>query len=80
MLKSMNRAALAVMLVVAAQAPAWAQLTSAADGPVVYGHHHVNATSVDAHKKFWVDGLGGTRIKWALPHGRSSSSRTCSCS
>ncbi len=26
---------------------------------VTYGHHHVNVTSVDAHKRFWIDGLGG---------------------
>lgn len=67
MLKSLTRAALAAMLVLAAQAPASAQLTAAANGPVVYGHHHVNATSVDAHKKFWVDGLGGTLITVGTP-------------
>lgn len=39
--------------------PASAQLMAAKDGPVVYGHHHVNATSVAAHKKFFVDALGG---------------------
>lgn len=39
-----------------------AQLTAAADGPVVYGHHHVNATSVQAHTTFFVDGLGGAPI------------------
>ena len=43
--------------------PAAAQLTAAKDGPVVYGHHHVMATSIDAHKKFWVDTLGGTAVK-----------------
>jgi catechol 2,3-dioxygenase-like lactoylglutathione lyase family enzyme len=31
-----------------------------ADGPIVYGHHHLNVTSLDEHKKFWVDTLGGT--------------------
>jgi len=31
----------------------------AAKGPVVYGHHHLIVTSIDAHKKFWVDTLGG---------------------
>lgn len=39
-----------------------AQLMAAKDGAIVYGHHHVNATSVDAHKKFWADTLGGTVI------------------
>jgi catechol 2,3-dioxygenase-like lactoylglutathione lyase family enzyme len=30
--------------------------------PVIVGHYHLNVTSVDAHKKFWVDTLGGTAI------------------
>jgi catechol 2,3-dioxygenase-like lactoylglutathione lyase family enzyme len=43
--------------------PASAQLLSAKDGPVVYGHHHLNTTNVDAQKKFFVDTLGGTVVK-----------------
>jgi predicted enzyme related to lactoylglutathione lyase len=43
--------------------PVSAQLVAAKDGPIVYGHHHVNATSVDEHKKFWVTALGGTLIR-----------------
>ena len=39
-----------------------AQLTAASKGPVVYGHHHLNVTSIDEHKKFWVDTLGGEVI------------------
>jgi predicted enzyme related to lactoylglutathione lyase len=35
-----------------------------ADAPVVYGHTHLNATSIDEHKKFWADVLGGTAIKY----------------
>jgi catechol 2,3-dioxygenase-like lactoylglutathione lyase family enzyme len=35
-------------------------LAQLADGPVVYGHHHLNVSNVDAHKKFWADTLGGT--------------------
>lgn len=31
--------------------------------PVIVGHYHLNVTSVDAHKKFWVDTLGGTATK-----------------
>jgi catechol 2,3-dioxygenase-like lactoylglutathione lyase family enzyme/predicted enzyme related to lactoylglutathione lyase len=27
---------------------------------IIYGHHHLNVTSVEAHKKFWVHALGGT--------------------
>ncbi|MGE0814160.1 MAG: VOC family protein [Vicinamibacterales bacterium] len=52
-------AILAIGLMAAAAAPAGAQLLAAKDGPVVYGHHHLTVTSVDAHKKFWVDALGG---------------------
>ncbi len=40
-----------------------AQLAAAKDGPIVYGHHHLNTTNVDAQKKFFVDTLGGTLIK-----------------
>lgn len=40
-----------------------AQLTAAKDGPIVYGHHHLNVTDIDAQKKFFVDTLGGVPIK-----------------
>ena len=40
-----------------------AQLLAAKEGPIVYGHHHVNATDPAAHKKFWADALGGTVVK-----------------
>jgi predicted enzyme related to lactoylglutathione lyase len=40
-----------------------AQLLAAKDGPIVYGHHHLNVTDMDAAKKFWVDALGGVLIK-----------------
>jgi len=43
--------------------PASAQLLAAKDGPIVYGHHHLNATSPDEAKKFWVDAIGGVLIK-----------------
>ena len=49
------------LLVVASSASA--QLVAAKDGPVVYGHHHLNVTSVEPQKKFFVDALGGTAIK-----------------
>lgn len=57
----------AFALLAALHTPAQAQLLKAADGPIVYGHHHINATSVDAHKRFWVDGLGGTLITVGTP-------------
>jgi len=30
------------------------------EAPVVVAHYHLNVTSVEAHKKFWVSTLGGT--------------------
>ena len=41
-----------------------AQLAAAKDGPIVYGHHHVAASDIAAHKKFWADTLGGTAGKF----------------
>jgi catechol 2,3-dioxygenase-like lactoylglutathione lyase family enzyme len=41
-------------------APASAQLLVAKDGPIVYGHHHLNSSNLEASRKFWVDTLGGT--------------------
>lgn len=46
-----------------AAAPASAQLVAAKDAPIAYGHHHVNATNPEEHKKFWADTLGGTVVK-----------------
>lgn len=39
---------------------AFAQLNLAINNPIVYGHHHVNASDVSAHTRFWVEGLGGS--------------------
>ena len=41
-----------------------AQLTAASEGPIVYGHHHLNVTDVEEQKRFWADTLGGTLIPW----------------
>jgi predicted enzyme related to lactoylglutathione lyase len=37
-----------------------AKLAAAKDGPIVYGHHHLNTTNMAAQKKFFVETLGGT--------------------
>jgi catechol 2,3-dioxygenase-like lactoylglutathione lyase family enzyme len=50
-------------LSLAAASPASAQLLVAKDGPVVYGHHHLNTTNMDAQKRFFVDTLGGKVVK-----------------
>jgi len=34
------------------------------DAPVIVGHYDLNVTSIEAHKKFWVDTLGGTAMKF----------------
>lgn len=52
--------ALTGLAALAAAVPAAAQLRSAPEGPVVYGHHHLIVTDVAAQKRFWVDTLGGT--------------------
>jgi catechol 2,3-dioxygenase-like lactoylglutathione lyase family enzyme len=49
------------LLLVASASSASAQLLR--DQPVIYGHHHLNVTNLDAQKKFWVDGLGGVAMK-----------------
>jgi catechol 2,3-dioxygenase-like lactoylglutathione lyase family enzyme len=62
----MNRfltAAAWTLLLLAPASSASAQLLAAKDGPIVYGHHHLNTTNLDAQKKFFVDTLGGTVIK-----------------
>jgi catechol 2,3-dioxygenase-like lactoylglutathione lyase family enzyme len=41
-----------------------AQLLSNPEAPVRIAHYHLNVTSIDAHKKFWVDTLGGTAMKF----------------
>ena len=52
-----------VLLSVALASNASAQLLVAKDGPIVYGHHHLSASNMDAQRKFFVDTLGGTDIK-----------------
>jgi catechol 2,3-dioxygenase-like lactoylglutathione lyase family enzyme len=55
--------ATAVMLSSAAR-PGFAQLVSHPDAPIRIGHYHLNVTSIEAHKKFWADKLGGKAIKF----------------
>jgi catechol 2,3-dioxygenase-like lactoylglutathione lyase family enzyme len=49
-----------VCLVLSVPAAASAQLLAAKDGPIVYGHHHLFVSDVEAHKRFWVETLGGS--------------------
>lgn len=59
-LTSIPRVLVLLAFLAGAASPAAAQLLAAKDNPIVYGHHHVNATSIDEHKTFWADTLGGT--------------------
>ena len=61
-MKNVLALTLSVLLMPAAS-PAFAQLNAAKDGPIVYGHHHLNTANLDAQKKFFVDTIGGTLIK-----------------
>jgi len=54
--------AAAALLVAGSAVNAAAQLIAAKDGPIVYGHHHLNTANVAAQKKFFVDTLGGKAI------------------
>ncbi len=54
---------LPALLLLSYAADVSAQLVAAKEGPVVYGHHHINTMDVEAQKKFFVDTLGGTLIK-----------------
>src|SRR5499427_752423 len=51
-------------LVLLCSTSTFAQLVSHPDAPIRVGHYHLNVTSLDAHKKFWVDTLGGTPMKF----------------
>ena len=50
-------------IVLFAPTVASAQILVAGEGPVVYGHHHLNTTNMDAQKKFYADTLGGSVAK-----------------
>jgi catechol 2,3-dioxygenase-like lactoylglutathione lyase family enzyme len=59
----MNRLfSVSLLLVLLASTSASSQLLNK-KAPVIVGHYHLNVSSVDEHKKFWVDTLGGTAIK-----------------
>jgi len=37
------------------------------DARVIVGHYHLNVTSIEEHKRFWVDTLGGTPVELGPP-------------
>ncbi len=58
MKRLLNGIGLTILLLLPAAASA--QILVGGEGPVVYGHHHLNTTNMDAQKKFFVDTLGGS--------------------
>ena len=54
---------LSTLIVLASASRASAQLAAAKDGPIVYGHHHLNTTNMEAQRKFFVETLGGTLVR-----------------
>ena len=61
-MRAMGLALMTALFVLTVVPLAMAQLTAARQGPIVYGHHHLTVTSIDEHRKFWVDTLGGDPI------------------
>src|SRR5947209_4499869 len=61
---AVTAAALALGFVLALPCTTHSQILVSKQGPVVYGHHHLNTTTMDAQKKFFVDTLGGNLIKF----------------
>jgi catechol 2,3-dioxygenase-like lactoylglutathione lyase family enzyme len=62
-MKRMLVAVISVVCLLASAPSTSAQLLAAKEGPIVYGHHHLNASNIDAQKTFFVDTLGGKAIK-----------------
>ena len=62
-MKRMLAAIASAVFLLASASSASAQLVAAKEGPIVYGHHHLNASNVEAQKKFFVETLGGKAIK-----------------
>ncbi len=62
----MKRAVLSTILALALSSSfpgtARAQVLTSSE-PVVYGHHHLNTTNMEAQKKFYVEALGGKLLK-----------------
>lgn len=57
-MKTTLRICLWAVLVSGQCTPGFAELMNA-EAPVIVGHYHLNVTSIDEHRRFWVDTLGG---------------------
>src|SRR5262245_54403417 len=49
------------ILLLSFASPVSAQLINT-EAPIIVSHYHLNVTSVEEHKKFWVETLGGTAV------------------
>ena len=58
-MKAIAVVSVVALLLIGTASSASAQLTAAGEGPIVYGHHHLNVSDVAAHKRFWANTLGG---------------------
>ena len=75
-MNAMKAIVLVLGFVLAVPSMSQAQILVAKEGPVVYGHHHLNTTNMEAQKKFFVDTLGGTAVKFGPNNQEIMSSRT----
>jgi catechol 2,3-dioxygenase-like lactoylglutathione lyase family enzyme len=58
-----THSALCAVLFLACASKVSGQVAATVDAPVVFGHHHLNVRSIDEHRRFWVDTLGGTVMR-----------------
>jgi catechol 2,3-dioxygenase-like lactoylglutathione lyase family enzyme len=62
-MRGMKKQLTFVILALLLSTPAFAQLVEPNQIGLRMGHVHLAVTDVDAHKKFWIDLLGGTLVK-----------------
>lgn len=60
--------AVLLLLALAVPASASAQLLAAKEGPLVYGHHHLNVSNVEESRQFWLM-LGGAPFTFGTVQG-----------
>src|SRR6185503_12852168 len=63
-MKRLFSVAVVACLVAAGLSNPSAQLLSYKEAPIRISHYHLNVTSIEAQKKFWVDALGGTAMQF----------------
>ena len=61
-MRPMRTTAFALLTAATLASSASAQLIAAENAEIAMGHHHLRVSDVEAHKRFWVDGLGATPV------------------